>query len=199
MIVRATVIALAITACGLHVLASEPESKRAPSSATKSTPKPAKRVIHPTTSDLVVILHARVDATHIVATARPEDLRSKEIMIGDGMEVTDVDAFFKQSKVRLAAIPAGTTGVVMDVIEPWTKGNELRAVKVGFTSGPLEGQTWWISDQGVAARKTPEGDRRIERWRALVSSGQRTDARFARTYVSPETPPRRNRDEKPGG
>lgn len=199
MIVRATVIALAITGWGCRAIASEPESKKALPPATKSAPRATKKVIHPTTSDLVVILHERVEATHIVATARPEDLRSKEIMIGDGMEVTDVDAFFKKSKVRLAAIPVGTTGVVMDVIEPWTKGNELRAVKVGLTSGPLEGQAWWISDRGVAARKTPEGDRRIDRWRSLVNSGQRTEARFARTYVSPEASPRRNRDEKSPG
>lgn len=184
---------------GLIAPASEPEAKKAQPPAKGSATKAAKAVLHPAAGDRVLILHERIEATHIVATARPEDLRSKEIMVGDGMEVSDVDAFFKQSKVRLAAIPAGTTGVVLDTVEPWDKGNELRAVKVGITSGPLDGQAWWISDQGVAARKTPEGERRIARWRALVNAGERTDPRNAKTYVSPEKPASSKRQEKPRG
>lgn len=196
---RIMITALGVTWLGLLACASEPEAKKAQPPSKGSATKAAKPVIHPAIGDRVVVLHERIEATHIVATARSEDLRSKEIMVGDGMEVSDVDAFFKQSKVRLAAIPAGTTGVVLDAVEPWDKGNELRAVKVGITSGALDGQAWWITDQGVAARKTLEGERRIARWRALVNSGERIDPRDARTYVSPDKPPRNKRQEKPRG
>lgn len=198
MIVRNMMTALAVTCWGVFAAASEPAPPKDKPSTAGPTPKAARTIIHPAVGDRVVILHERIEATHIVATARPEDLRSKEILIGDGMEVSDVDGFFKRSKVRLAAIPAGTTGVVLDAIEPWTKVNEIRAVKVGITSGPLDGQEWWISDPGVAARKTPEGDLRIARWRSLVDSGQRKDARYVRTYVSPDPPPRPKRPEKSG-
>lgn len=199
MIHRNTMTALAVACWGVYAVASEPVPQKGKPSAARPATKAAKPIIHPAVGDRVVILHERIEATHIVATTRPEDLRSKEILIGDGMAVSDVDAFFRRSKVRLAAIPAGTTGVVLDAIEPWTKVNEIRAVKVGITSGPLDGQEWWISDPGVAARKTPEGDLRIARWRSLVDSGQRKDPPYVRTYVSPEPPPRPKRQEKPRG
>jgi hypothetical protein len=170
----------------LTAIASEPKSKpksKSDESPPKAAAKPAE---HPVTGDRVLILHERQAATHVVATRRAEDLRSKEILVGDGMEVGDIGEFFKTSRVRLAAIPVGTTGVVLGRIEPWDAGNEVSAVKVGITSGPLDGQSWWISVPGVAVRKTDEGDRRIARWEAQVRSGQRREPRFSKTYVSPE-------------
>jgi hypothetical protein len=188
------VLPAAIVAFGLSLIATASEPERTgEASQGKADQAPAKVVEHPAIADRVVLLHERLEATHIVVTARPQDLRSKEILVGDGMKVSDVSAFLKRSKVRLAAIPAGTTGVVLDTLEPWAAVNEVRAVKVGITSGPLEGQEWWISVPGVAARRTPEGDSRIRRWQALVDSGQRKEPKFSRTYVSPErsTEPRR--------
>jgi hypothetical protein len=199
MIRRNILCALAMMGWCAFVVASEPAKKKVEPSAPRPTAKAEKPLVHPAVGDRVVILHERLEATHIVATARPEDLRSKEILVGDGMEVGDVDAFFKSSRVRLAAIPAGTVGVVLDTIEPWTKGNEQRAAKVAIISGPLDGQEWWISDPGLAARKTPEGDRRIERWRRLVESGRRKDALLMPVYVSPEPPAVRKRPGKPRG
>jgi hypothetical protein len=179
----------------LSAVASEPASKSGSKSKSKATETPrkadtdaAKPAAHPVTGDRVVILHERLNASHVVATRRAEDLRSKEIMVGDGMEVTDIDEFLKSSRVRIAAIPVGTTAVVLERIEPWHAGNEVAAVKVGITSGPLDGQAWWISVPGVAVRKTAEGDRRIAQWEAQVKARQRREPRFARTYVSPVQP-----------
>jgi hypothetical protein len=171
-------------------IASEP--KRAPGPpASAAKHAPAKPVVHPATGDRVIVLAERVEATHVVATTRPRDLRSKEILVGEGLVVNDVAAFFRSTKVRLAAIPVGTTAVVLDAVEPWQAGNESRGVKLGITSGPLDGREWWVSANGVAVRGTADGDRRIQRWQARVRDGRSPDPRSLRPYTSPEPAPTR--------